>query len=100
MACLLVIGGGHRSDVIKNMTMEEWNERRFEKSPDNENKQVKHFNIKIYYNQQHCNKQQPMNHVHQECTTQISLRAEKNFVFMFKGQNLHVFTLLKVVIRE
>ena len=41
MACLLVIGGGHRSDVIKNMTMEEWNERRLEKSPENENKQVK-----------------------------------------------------------
>ena len=33
MSCLLVFGGGHRSDVIRNMTMEEWNDRRVEIAP-------------------------------------------------------------------
>ena len=32
MSCLLVFGGGHRSDVIKNMTMEEWRDRRIQES--------------------------------------------------------------------
>ena len=53
MACLLVIGGGHRSDVIKNMTMEEWNERRIEKSPENESKQVKTLWLTIFLCFQH-----------------------------------------------
>ena len=30
LSCLLVMGGGHRSDVIRNMTLEEWNERTVE----------------------------------------------------------------------
>lgn len=34
MACLMVMGGGHRSDVIKNMTLEEWNDRRTETGGD------------------------------------------------------------------
>ena len=33
MACLMVMGGGHRSDVIKNMTLEEWNDRTTETGP-------------------------------------------------------------------
>jgi hypothetical protein len=40
MSCLLVFGGGHRGDVIRNMTLEEWNERRIEDSHDKK-KQVK-----------------------------------------------------------
>jgi hypothetical protein len=35
MSCLLVFGGGHRGDVIRNMTLEEWNERRIETSDNN-----------------------------------------------------------------
>ena len=33
MACLMVMGGGHRGDVIKNMTLEEWNDRITETGP-------------------------------------------------------------------
>jgi hypothetical protein len=32
MSCLLVFGGGHRGDVIRNMTLEEWGDRRKETS--------------------------------------------------------------------
>ena len=37
IACLMVIGGGHRSDVIRNMTLEEWNDRKIEEGEDEEN---------------------------------------------------------------
>ena len=33
----MVIGGGHRSDVIRNMTLEEWNDRKIEEGEDEEN---------------------------------------------------------------
>ena len=33
MACLMVMGGGHRGDVIKNMMLEEWNDRITETGP-------------------------------------------------------------------
>lgn len=35
MSCLLVFGGGHRGDVIRNMTLEEWKDRRIEKAEKN-----------------------------------------------------------------
>ena len=33
LTCLLIFGGGHDDDVIRNMTVEEWNHRRLEETP-------------------------------------------------------------------
>lgn len=43
ISCLLVIGGGHRGDVIRNMTLEEWNDRKIEENE--EGNQVKYFHV-------------------------------------------------------
>ena len=48
MACLLIFGGGHRGDVIRNMTIEEWNDRRLEET--SKKKQVNTFCILHQFN--------------------------------------------------
>ena len=50
IACLMVIGGGHRSDVIRNMTLEEWNDRKMEEGDEEENQVL--LKIKMLYNVQ------------------------------------------------
>jgi hypothetical protein len=44
-----VFGGGHRSDVIKNMTMEEWKERKIEETSAGEQVTTSNINSGMYY---------------------------------------------------
>ena len=48
LACLLVMGGGHRSDVIRNMTLEEWNDRTVELGAKDEQVAVLYFFFALF----------------------------------------------------
>ena len=56
IACLMVIGGGHRSDVIRNMTLEEWNDRKIEEGEDEENQVPGNYSYtgKLWYRMCSC----------------------------------------------
>ncbi len=53
----------------------------------NRHKKARKFENSAYY-------------LEQGCTTQISWRTRIFFIFMFKGQNLQVFTFLKDIFKE